>query len=74
MCRNISRMKHLVDLDEEALSAARAALGTRTIKDTVNRALFEAAATPGRQGAIDQALDRLADLDVTDADRDSAWR
>lgn len=67
-------MKHLVDLDEEALSAARAALGTRTIKDTVNRALSEAAARPGRQGAIDQALDRLADLDVTDADRDRAWR
>ena len=28
--------KHLVDIDDDALSAARAQLGTDTIKDTVN--------------------------------------
>ena len=31
--------KHLVDIDDDALSAARAQLGTKTIKDTVNQAL-----------------------------------
>jgi len=34
--------KHLVDIDETALRAARAELGTRTIKETVNRALRQA--------------------------------
>lgn len=29
--------KHLVDIDERALSAARAEMGTATIKETVNR-------------------------------------
>jgi predicted nucleic acid-binding protein/Arc/MetJ family transcription regulator len=32
-------VKHLVDLDEEALQAARAELGTTTLKDTVNESL-----------------------------------
>ncbi|HVV22647.1 MAG TPA: hypothetical protein VHF06_24645, partial [Pseudonocardiaceae bacterium] len=31
-------MKHLVDLDEEALAAAQEHLGTATIKNTVNAA------------------------------------
>lgn len=31
--------KRLVDIDEKALAAARAELGTRTLKDTVNEAL-----------------------------------
>jgi Arc/MetJ family transcription regulator len=30
--------KHLIDLDEEMLGAARAELGTKTIRDTVNEA------------------------------------
>ena len=34
--------KHRVDIDEAALAAARAALGTRTISDTVNEALARA--------------------------------
>jgi len=34
--------KHLVDIDDDALGAARAQLGTETIKDTVNEALLRA--------------------------------
>jgi Arc/MetJ family transcription regulator len=34
--------KHLIDIDEKALMAARATLGTETIKDTVNGALRRA--------------------------------
>lgn len=62
--------KHLIDVDEDALRAARAELGTQTIKETVNRALR-------RAGEIDRArvkrsLDRLARAEL--ADRDDAWR
>ena len=62
--------KHLIDLDEERLGAARAELGTTTIKDTVNEALR--LATTQRKRRIAAALDRLgaADLD----DRTDAWR
>jgi Arc/MetJ family transcription regulator len=62
--------KHLVDLDETALSAARAHLGTATIKDTVNEALRIAAA--GRDPQVAEALDVLAGADL--ADRGEAWR
>lgn len=62
--------KHLVDIDEEALSAARAELRTDTIKDTVNQALRGAAA--GRDPRVAKALDVLASVDL--ADRDEAWR
>ena len=31
--------KHLIDLDEDRLAAARVELGTATMKDTVNEAL-----------------------------------
>jgi Arc/MetJ family transcription regulator len=67
-------MKHLVDLDEDSLAAARAALGTRTIKDTVNQALAQAAASTKRQTRIEAALTRLAAIDFPDADRARAWR
>jgi len=62
--------KHLIDLDEDALSAARAELGTATIKDTVNEALRRA--TSERKRYITASLDVLgaADLD----DRVDAWR
>lgn len=62
--------KHLVDIDEDALSAARAELGTRTIRDTVNQALARAAGA--RSAEVRRALDRLARLDLDD--RDAAWR
>ena len=62
--------KHLVDLDEEALGAARAELGTRTIKDTVNEALRRA--TSRRALRVAAALDVLAEANLDD--RSDAWR
>lgn len=67
-------MKHLVDIDEEALASARIALGTRTIKDTVNKALLAAVQQSERRERIDEALDLLATLDLPDDDRVRAWR
>ena len=62
--------KHLVDIDEVALAAARAELGTDTIKDTVNEALRRAIGE--RPDRVLAALDLLgrAELD----DRQRAWR
>jgi Arc/MetJ family transcription regulator len=62
--------KHLIDLDERALGAARVELGTTTIKDTVNEALRRATALRERQVAA--ALDVLADARLDD--RSDAWR
>ena len=62
--------KHLIDVDEHALSAARAELGTTTIKDTVNEALRRT--TTERSQRIHQALDVLAGADFED--RAHAWR
>jgi Arc/MetJ family transcription regulator len=62
--------KHLIDLDEEALNAARAELGTATIKETVNVALQRATQDRGRKVAA--ALDILANADLDD--RVKAWR
>ncbi len=62
--------KRLIDVDDDALDAARAQLGTRTIKDTVNQALRRAA--DQRSAALADALSVLADVDLDD--RSSAWR
>jgi Arc/MetJ family transcription regulator len=62
--------KRLVDIDEKALAAARAELGTRTLKDTVNEALRRAA--PTRNGRAARALDTLAKARLQD--RGTAWR
>ncbi|PZS23447.1 MAG: hypothetical protein DLM54_01235 [Acidimicrobiales bacterium] len=62
--------KHLVDLDEKALSAARAELGTATIKDTVNEALWRS--TCRREHRIAASLDLLAGAALDD--RVEAWR
>ena len=62
--------KHLVDIDETALHAARAELGTHTIKETVNRAL--SIAGKEREQKIKEALDGLAEMDF--APREDAWR
>jgi Arc/MetJ family transcription regulator len=62
--------KHLVDIDEEALRAARAQLGTQTIKDTVNRALRRAAGSEG--SSVKRSLDLLARARL--ASREDAWR
>ena len=62
--------KHLVDLDEQALSVAQARLGTRTIKDTVNAALRRAG--EDRDLKVAAALDVLGHTDLVD--RVEAWR
>ena len=63
-------VKHLVDLDEEALRAASAELGTTTLKDTVNEALRRVARE--RDGVVARSLGVLADASL--ADREDAWR
>jgi Arc/MetJ family transcription regulator len=62
--------KHLVDLDEDALGAARAELGTATIKDTVNEALRRA--SDHRRPRVTTSLDTLAAAEL--GDRADAWR
>ena len=62
--------KHLIDVDEEALPAAQAELGTTTIKDTVNKALRRASAD--HQSRVSTAFDVLAKANL--ADRSEAWR
>lgn len=66
-------MKHLVDLDETLLEQARATLGTRTIKDTVNEALR--LATGRKRAELDAAMDELAELVrvLPVQDRANAW-
>lgn len=65
-------MKHLIDLDESALEAARRHLGTRTLKDTVNAALRLVAGQDPEGRDLDAALDMLAETEY--ADRAEAWR
>ncbi len=62
--------KHLIDLDEEMLGAARVELGTTTIKDTVNEALRRVTLRRERRTAA--ALDVLATARLDD--RAGAWR
>jgi Arc/MetJ family transcription regulator len=62
--------KRLVDIDDHALDAARAGLGTHTIKDTVNEALRRAA--ENRRAAVKKSLDVLASADLVD--RKEVWR
>ncbi|MGI8791882.1 MAG: hypothetical protein ACR2H3_01680 [Acidimicrobiales bacterium] len=63
-------MISLTTAHDLALDAARARLGTRTIKDTVNQALRVVAEE--RRAQLDHALGLLAGADLED--RDSAWR
>ena len=62
--------KRLIDIDEDALAAARASLGTRTLTDTVNESLRLAA--KNRSARLESALADLAEFDFDD--RSDAWR
>jgi Arc/MetJ family transcription regulator len=62
--------KHLVDIDDEALRAARTELGTATIKETVNEALRRSSGE--HRQAVRKRLDSLAR--TTLAPREQAWR
>ena len=66
----MSMTKHLIDIDDEMLGAARAELGTETLKDTVNEAL-RLVASP-RDKRVAQALDTLSRVDL--GNREDAWR
>ena len=71
-CRDeiLSHMaKRRVDIDERALEAAKAALGTKTLKDTVNEALRRAA--PARSRRVARALDILSRAALRD--RSVTW-
>jgi Arc/MetJ family transcription regulator len=63
-------VKRLVEIDDEFLEAARTALGTSTIKATVNEALRLAAGQ--RNDEVARALDVLAQSRWPD--RSEAWR
>jgi Arc/MetJ family transcription regulator len=60
----------LIDIDESALEAAKAELGTPTIKATVNEALRVAGGR--RKESVRYAFQTLADAPLLD--RDDAWR
>ena len=62
--------KHLVDIDDDALGAARAELGTESIKETVNEALRRV--SRGRRKVVARAIDVLIRAKLEDRDR--AWR
>jgi Arc/MetJ family transcription regulator len=62
--------KHLVDIDEDALRAARARLGTQTIKETVNHALRRVGGADAARAK--RSLDVLTRLRF--APREDAWR
>jgi Arc/MetJ family transcription regulator len=63
-------VKRLVDIDEEALAAAQAELGTTTMKDTVNEALRRVGST--RSKMVTDALDWLSRRQLSP--REEAWR
>jgi Arc/MetJ family transcription regulator len=57
-------VKTLIDVDEVALQAARAALGTTSKKDTVNKSLAQAAALAARRRDLERlTLGLLPDLE-----------
>ncbi len=62
--------KRLVDIDEEALDAARSQLGTTTIKATVNEALRLVGSD--RSEVVRNSMDVLSAMPLSD--REDAWR
>ena len=70
--------KRLIDVDDDVLEDARRALGTTTIKDTVNSALRASVEAAERRQNVDTAaLKRFADAsrDLRDDDvMAEAWR
>lgn len=67
-------MRTVVDIDEDFLREAQAALGTTTKVETVNRALAEVAALAARRRDLERlASGELSDLGDEELYRD-AWR
>lgn len=66
--------KRLIDLDDELLQAARVALGTKGVTDTVRRALGEAAAAQARLRQVEWLTDGgMKELAQSDQ-REGVWR
>jgi Arc/MetJ family transcription regulator len=66
--------KRLIDVDDKLLERASAALGTRTMKDTVNHALDEVVRGQMRRRHADRLV-AMDGLDLADEDVMSrAWR
>ena len=53
--------KRLVDIDDEVLERARLALGTKTLKDTVNESLRVTAQAARRHAITDEDFAAFAD-------------
>lgn len=66
--------KRLVEIDDADLEAARTALATSTIKDTVTLALREAAAAAARRREVERLVDGSSSLMADDDERAGAWR
>jgi Arc/MetJ family transcription regulator len=65
--------KRLVDIDDRLLDEASAALGSGTMKETVNRSL-EAVVLAARRRRHADRLERMEGLDLTDAEiMSGAW-
>jgi len=62
--------KRLVEIPDELLVAARAALGTATMKDTINQALINSVSEAEHE--LDKALRFASTFDTSS--RDNAWR
>ena len=66
--------KTTLDVDEAKVDAAKQVLGTKTLKDTVDRALDTVLAADTRR----RTIDRLRGMDGLDLDKpevmDAAWR
>lgn len=66
--------KTTLDVDEAKVDAAKLVLGTKTLKDTVDRALDTVLAADTRR----RTIDRLRRMDGLDLDKpevmDAAWR
>ncbi|MGI8426594.1 MAG: type II toxin-antitoxin system VapB family antitoxin [Actinomycetota bacterium] len=63
-------VKHLIDIDDDVLSAAQVELGTKTIKATVNEALRRT--LHERESKVAKAFETLANMKFVD--REEAWR
>ncbi len=67
-------MKTLIDINEDALKAAQTAYGTTSKRETVNRALADAAAHAARRRDLERlTLGLLPDLS-DESIMASAWR
>jgi Arc/MetJ family transcription regulator len=66
--------KTLVDIDDDLLREVRAALGTRTKKDTVNEALREVVALHARRRDLEWLRRGRLDAIAGPEARAAAWR